>query len=107
MKSFVHQKDLKIKKGEFPTWQAFMLWKKKIEKNTKTWYTTWFTCNREGAQRLNSTGKKAMKNQGTSKMGNHSTASLKAVEFCESGKVAIEFCLGHVEHDNELGHLRI
>ena len=48
-----------------------------------------------------------MKNQGTSKMGNHCKASLKAVEFCESGKVAVEFCLWHVGHDSELGHLRI
>eukprot|EP00794_Sanderia_malayensis_P006462 gene6462-7194_t len=67
----------------------------------------WFICNREGNPRLCKDRQRALKRQGSNKIGGHCTAYMTAQKFLDSGQVCVRYCLGHTGHDIEFAHVRI
>ena len=114
-----HDEDLKIHRQGFSSEAEFKQWKEKVEKETISWFVKyrkregknsiidWYRCNRSGTYRPRGTGKRAMKQQGSSKIGGHCTAFMKTISSKDRGNVVVEACLGHTGHEKKLGHLRI
>lgn len=105
---------------EFPSTEEFMAWKSELEKKTSSWFvkfrgtkrgkeysTTWYRCNRSGTFQSRGEGKRAMKQQGTSKINGNCTAYMKASTSNTNGTVKIESCLDHTGHEQELSHTRM
>lgn len=114
-----HGEKLDAVKNEYATTREFLTWKENVEKETTSWFVKyrkregkhytidWFRCNRTGTHKPRGTGKRAMKQQGTSKMDGYCTAYMKVMTSKSDGKVTVEACLGHFGHSLKLGHLRI
>lgn len=77
-----HGADREIESQTFECWDHFLAWKTEEEKITKSWFvqqradrwtrsykTSWFYCNRTGKFDSKGNGKRALKSQGSSKMG--------------------------------------
>ena len=77
---------------------------KKVGKNSTT---DLFRCNRSGTYKPRGTGKRAMKQQGTSKIDRHCTAFIKVVTPIDNENITLEVCLGHTGHSQKIGFLRI
>lgn len=65
---------------------------------------TYYYCNRHGNYRPKGSGKRAMKSQGTCKLGEPCTACMRAITCASSGKVSIEYC---TNHNHEIAYLCI
>ena len=114
-----HNEKLRIEKKKFETKTQFKEWKETTRKETTSWFvkyrkkvgknstTNWFRCNRSGTYKSRGTGKRAMKQQGTSKIDRHCTAFIKVVTPNNNENITVEACLGHTGHSQKLGHLRI
>ena len=65
------------------------------------------SCNRSGHERKSrGTGKKQMKSQGTSKLGNICTCQL-SVNVYDACNVSVKLYPSHYGHEPEVGHLRL
>ena len=95
-------------------------WKEKYEVCTNSWFvqssgekdlvetgTTYYYCNRSGAFKSKSTGKRHLKTQGSSKMDAHCTASLRVSRGKQSKCIQVLVHKTHYGHKTSLGHLRI
>ena len=92
----------------------FEKWKNEEERMTKSWYVkhrvdrktkqytkSWLRCNRTGTFVSKSTGKRAMKSQGSCKTGCSCPAFITTRRYHATGEVQAEFCLKHVGHRQE------
>ena len=115
-----HDQNINKLENEFPSTEEFMAWKSELEKKTSSWFvkfrgmkrgkeysTTWYRCNRSGTFQSCGEGKRAMKQQGTSKINGNCTAYIKAFTSNTNGTVKIESCLDHTGHEKELSHTRM
>ena len=76
-------------------------------KRGKEYLTTWYRCNRSGTFKSRGDGKRAMRQQGTSKIGGYCTAYIKAYTNNHDGTVKIESCLDQTGHGMKLSHTRM
>ena len=101
------------------TLTEFNEWKSNYERATVAWFVqssgtktyngskvTYFYCNRSGYFRSESTGKRALKTQGSSKIDGHCTAGIQ-LSINRDGKVKAKVTHAHYGHDSSLGHLRL
>ena len=114
-----HGENLHIVKNSYETVKEYLAWKENVEKETTSWFVKyrkrdgklntidWLRCNRTGTHRPRGTGKRAMKQQGTSKIDGCCTAHMKFITSKSDGRVVVEGCLGNFGHSLKLGHLRI
>ncbi|XP_014676566.1 PREDICTED: zinc finger transcription factor family protein 17-like [Priapulus caudatus] len=114
-----HGEKLEVANHQFETTREFLTWQVNIEKETTSWFVKyrkregkqhtidWFRCNRTGTYKPRGTAKRAIKQQGTSKINGYCTAHMKVTTSKCDGKVTVEGCLGHFGHPLKLGHLRI
>lgn len=104
----------------FKDMAEFEKWKNAEERMTKSWYVkqradrktkhctkSWLRCNRTGTFVSKSTGKRAMKSQGSSKTGCSCPAFITTRKCHATGEVQAEFCLKHVGHRQENAFNRI
>lgn len=85
------------------------------KKETNSWFvqesgkksagTTYYYCNRNGYYKSRGTGRRHLKNQGTSKINAHCTAALKVQ--CTGMDCHLTVYKTHYAHKSSLGHLRI
>lgn len=114
-----HKEDMNIKHTMFDNADSFLQWKDTEERNTQTSFVqqcgskrrngkeyTYYYCNRHGNYRPKGSGNRAVKSQGTCKIGEPCTAYMKAITCSSTGKVSIEYCTNH-NHENTIAHLRI
>ena len=96
----------------------FEIWKEEIERETNTWYvkgtgkkqTTdgfieYYYCNRSGFFSTESTGKRQLKTQGSSKINQHCTASITLTHRNYTASIGAKICHKHYGHTNSLGHI--
>ena len=72
-------------------------------KQRENYVIYYYYCNRTGKFKQKGTGKRSLKQQGTSKLGGHCTAYIRVKEY-ESGEVEAKICDHHI-HEKELVHL--
>ncbi len=111
-----NHENLTVTKSEYEITKEFIAWKKKVERETTSWFVKnrkregkgqtidWFRCNRTGTHKLRDTGKRAMKQQGTSKINGYCTIYIKAATSKIDGKVTMEASLGHFGYSIKLIH---
>ena len=75
--------------------------KHRADRKTKHFTKSCLRCNRTGTFVSKSTGKRAMKSQGSSKTGCSCPAFITTRRYHATGKVQAEFCLKHVGHRQE------
>lgn len=116
----VHHEDIKILCSTFKTEDDFKHWKEEVEKsksvrfirtsgarNTKGCIVSYYHCNRSGIPCIKSDRKRAVKNQGSCKIGTMCTSFINVKKNVVSGVVNVEYCLDHRSHDIQLAHLKI
>ena len=81
--------------------------KKRADRRTKNYKTSWFYCNRNGTFSGRGQGKRSMRSQGSSKTGCSSSAFITARVDTVTGEVEAEYCLQHVGHRQEIAFTRI
>ena len=100
--------------------QSFSAWKEEEEKMTYSnnvkqcapqkygnkphWY---YYCNRSGHYQRKSSGKRQLKTQISSKLGERCIAHIKAMKDEQTGKVEVQYCSTHHNHEISLGHIRM
>ena len=75
--------------------------KHRADRKTKHFTKSCLRCNRTGTFVSKSTGKRAMKSQGSSKTGCSCPAFITTIRYHATGEVQAEFCLRHVGHRQE------
>ena len=104
----------------FESLEDFANWKSIVEETNSCYYVRargdvinknsecvkYYQCNRCGAHKSRSTGKRLMKSSGTSKINMNCTSTLKIME-CRDGSVTIEICHTHYGHKLELEHTKL
>ena len=96
----------------------FEQWKTKYEQDTDSCfvqssgvkgscetYTHYFYCNRSGYFLTQSTGKRHLKSQGTSKMNAHCTATIVATQ--KEQCIQVRICHTHYGHSKSIGQLKL
>ena len=114
-----HQENVFIKYATFGDMDNFLRWKSSEEKSTQTSFVqqcgtkkrkteecTHYYCNRHGHYQPQGNGKRAMKSQGTCKVGDKCTAYMKMTKCLANGTISVEYCTNHT-HKLEIAHLRI
>jgi len=99
-----------------------MHWKQEEEYRTNTFYVQhgapctsagvqvwYFYCNRSGKYKAKGEGKRALKTQGSSKIGMFCSAHMKVKQTLSEEKVTIEYCSSHHTHepDKDIAHLQM
>lgn len=115
-----HGHNLVVERQTFKCWDDFLQWKALEEKMTKSWFikkradrntqqykSTWFNCNRAGKFVSKSKGKRAMRSQGTAKTGCSCPAYITTRTDHLTWEVEAEYCLHHVGHKQENTYNRI
>eukprot|EP00794_Sanderia_malayensis_P011705 gene11705-12923_t len=97
-----HGRNLNKLEKEFSSTEEFMIWKSEVEKKLLPGLSSF-----EEQNESRGDGKRAMKQQGTSKINGNCTAYIKALTSNTNGTVKIEFCLNHTGHEKELSHTRM
>ena len=95
-----------------------MQWKEEFETNLSSSFVLhsspkqqlgykcyYYYCNRTGNYSSRGEGKRGLKIQGTSKLGMHCTAYIRAKKY-SSGEVSVEMCGQHI-HETQLAHLHL
>ena len=75
--------------------------KHRADRKTKQYTKSWLRCNRTGTFVPKSTGKRAMKSQGSCKTECSCPAFITTRRYHATGEVQAEFCLKHVGHRQE------
>ena len=118
-----HNKIIHDEQHQFENFTAFMHWKQEEEYRTNTFYvqhrapcTTstgvqvwYFYCNRSGKYKAKGEGKRALKTQGSSKIGKFCSSHMKVRQSLSAEKVSVEYCCTHHNHepDEDIAHLRM
>ncbi|XP_076436126.1 uncharacterized protein LOC143275736 [Babylonia areolata] len=115
-----HKKEMSIQTKEFNNETDFTEWKRKVEKDSKSFYTqasgtqkgkvfllTHFYCHRSGKPELVKNRIRSMKSQGSCKIGHRCTSYITCRKNLETGTVTAEFCFEHTGHCLKLAHLNI
>jgi hypothetical protein len=118
----MHQQEMYEEHREFPNFDDFLEWKKGEENRTKTSYVQksssrirnqvkfwYYYCHRSGVHRTVSKGKRALKLQGSCKLGQYCTAHMKVSQRDSSDVVTVEYCSTHHNHkpEEDIAHLTI
>ena len=111
-----HDEDINTYSHKFSTFNEFLDWKERHEdeslssfvlqsspKQRDNYIIYYYYCKRTGKFTSRGSGKRSLKQQGTSKLGGYCTAYIRAKEY-ECGKVETEICDHHV-HEKKLVHL--
>ena len=72
--------------------------------NARVWY---YYCNRAGTYKSKGSGKRQLKSQGSSKLGEQCSAHIKVSEDIASGIITAKYCKTHHNHQIKLAHIRI
>lgn len=107
---------MSIKYATFIDFASFSDWKTKEERNSQSLFVQqcgtkkasriYYSCNREGNYQPVANRKRALKSQGTCKLGETCTAYMKVIKNVTDGTMSVEHCLDH-SHDISISHLRI
>ena len=113
-----HNKVINVTTKTYPDLHSFMDWKEEFELKTSSSYVLhsspkqrvnctcyYYYCNRTGTYSSRGEGKRGLKIEGTSKIGMHCTAYIRAKKYV-SGEVIVEVCNHHI-HEAELAHLHL
>ena len=107
-----HKTGIVREEMDFKNFQQFLEWKsvqeekvdtcyvqhcgaRTTQQNTKVWY---FYCNRAGKYQPKGKGRRQLKSQGTSKIGEQCSAHLKVVQDVLTGSVKVTYCTTHHNH---------
>ena len=112
-----HQENVFIKYATFGDMDNFLRWKSSEEKSTQTSFVqqcgtkkrkteecTHYYCNRHGHYQPQGNGKRAMKSQGTCKVGDKCTAYMKMTKCLANGTISVEYCTNHTPLSFLLSH---
>ena len=116
----VHGISINKETKKFDSFQDFLKWKAEEEAHTNSLYvqhlgsrvrgnTTWwyFYCNRSGHYNPRGSGRRMLKSQGSSKMGETCSAHLKVERNDTTGHVTAHYCSTHHSHKKQIAHLKI
>lgn len=67
----------------------------------------YYYCNRSGFYSTQSTGKRQIKSQGTSKLNTYCTAFIKTTQHMKTGEIQVQTCTTHYGHLEQLEHIRL
>ena len=117
-----HKENIHKDQLDFNTYDDFLSWKKDEESRTNTCYVqkcashtcddiqVWYLyCNRSGVYCTKSDGKRSLKAQGSSKLGEFCIAHMKVQKNTLTNKVTVQYVNTHHNHnpDADIQHLRI
>ena len=116
----VHGISINKETKKFDSFQDFLKWKAEEEAYTNSLYvqhsgswvrgnTTWwyFYSNRSGHYNPRGSGRRMLKSQGSSKMGETCSAHLKVERNDTTGHVTAHYCSTHHSHKKQIAHLKI
>ena len=105
---------------KFATFSEFLLWKEAEENRTNSLYVQtcapqirgenqhwYYYCNRSGVYQAKGQGKRQLKTQGSSKIGEQCSAHINSTKNLYTGRVSVKYCSTHYNHDIRLAHLRM
>jgi hypothetical protein len=116
-----HQHEIPIeeKQASFTTFNEFKDWKEDIEQDTKTTFVSkcapyitdeitiyYYYCNRAGTYKPEGEGKRQLKSQGTSKIGDQCSAYMKA-NVNKDNTVTVYYYTTHYNHQTKIAHLKM
>ncbi|SMN02430.1 hypothetical protein SPONN_1054 [uncultured Candidatus Thioglobus sp.] len=114
-----HDFTASIESKTFVSMCEFNVWRRQIEASTCSYYVKktatkqcgntnhiYLYCNRSGKFFPRGKGKRSLKIQGSSKIGDVCSSYIKVTEKCDDGNVQVEYCSTH-NHEKKLAHLPI
>ncbi|XP_005091692.1 uncharacterized protein LOC101864592 [Aplysia californica] len=110
-----HNKVMAVQKKDFASHNEFINWKQQVEKMTKSqfirlsgkrqdigWTVCYYSCHRSGTREHVQNRKRALKRQGSCKIGFKCTSYITTREDKVNGSVTAEFCLEHTDKCQKL-----
>jgi hypothetical protein len=114
-----HGHNYNIESAAFSSEDDFKSWKDDLEKKSGTYFVktcgdhsrcdhtiAYFHCNRAGTFKPAGKGKRALKSQGTSKLGRPCCAFMKKTTYRAKGGIKVEYCVDH-SHSTTIAHLKM